>query len=158
MYARLRSFDEIQDSSIHARALLIFERFAKESRAVYTLSPAINGIGLIRGPAEATRRWLNVLQDPEPALVRYALGALGRTRDGSLFGPIGELLKHRDEEVRFAAIGALGYLGILGDRRAIPMLVPLLADKTEAGEVDNHGPMQTVGDLAHEALQKLEKV
>ena len=65
MYTAIRSFDEIQaklsetslmsqerglfhllewakeDESIHARALPIFERFANESRAVYTLSPSI---------------------------------------------------------------------------------------------------------------------
>src|SRR5271154_1688751 len=141
MYTPVRSFDEInpklsepssqerglfyllewakEDPSVHQRALPIFERFAEESRAVYTLAPAIDGIKLIRGPAEAKRRWLQLLRRPETALVRYALMALGRTRDSSMLGSIGDLLQHTDGEVRLSAVRALGYLG---SPDALPLL------------------------------------
>jgi len=68
------------------------------------------------------------------------LGELGDLDDPSAFDQIAQALdQHQPDEVRIAAIEALDSLG---DKRAIPLLQPLLADRD--GEV--RGAAQTVTD------------
>lgn len=47
-------------------------------------------------------------------------------------------------------------LGDLADPTAIPHLEKLLDDSTEAWEIDNHGPMLRVRDLAAESIRKIQ--
>jgi len=58
-----------------------------------------------------------------------------------------------NRQMRPAAIEALRQLG---DPRAIPHLFPMLDDKTDAWEEDNHGPTLRVCDLVDQAIRQLD--
>jgi HEAT repeat protein len=81
-------------------------------------------------------------------MIVAALGCLG---DSRAFRPLVAHLTSPDGYRRAAAAQALG---TLGDPRAIPHLMPLLDDRATAWQED-HGPTQTVADIAHAAMRRL---
>jgi HEAT repeat protein len=170
-----------KDAGTHAEALKVFQSELKTERDPWTVNWAISGIEKISGADEATRIRLSFLNHPRPELVTNVVGLM---KDPSCVQPLIELLTQRSEpNVRVTAIRVLGRIGgdsvlpalvtylsdptlrphvvealsELRDPRAIPYLQPLLNDKTPAWEVDNHGPMLHVSDLATEALAKLRR-
>ena len=87
-----------------------------------------------------------------PAVFGMIVSALGSLGDPRAFGPLVAYLSSPDSYRRGAAAQALG---ALGDSRAIPHLTALLDDRATAWQED-HGPEQTVADLARQALGRLE--
>lgn len=170
-----------QTPAIHPEALELFRASVMAWPDYMTASYAARGIELIAGPAEGRKIWLALLNHPKAELagaiaqsikdVSYvpvllellerrpewsiqlaAVRTLGRMKDRSAFEAIAKRLA--DRALRPHAVEALAELG---DPRAIAHLEPLLRDRTEAWEIDNHGPMLRVCDLAQDAIAQLRK-
>ena len=166
---------------IRETALAIFRATIQNPRDIYATIHAAQGIEAIASPDESRQVWLALLNDPRPAMVKPA-ACLARDRS---FGPtlIALLSKRQEPEVREVLVRALGRMrepAALGpmlecladpalrphvvealadynDSRGIPMLIPLLQDKTPAWPVDNHGPMLRVCDLAQDTIERLRR-
>jgi HEAT repeat protein len=79
-----------------------------------------------------------------------AIRVLGRIHDSAVLPALVEYLS--DPSLRPHVVEALSDQR---DSRAIPYLETLLSDKTPAWEIDNHGPMLHVCDLAKSAIERL---
>jgi HEAT repeat protein len=170
-----------QNSAIHQEALELFRASVMAWPDYMTASNAARGIELIAGPVEGRKIWLALLNQskaelagaiaqslkdvsfvpvllelidrrPEWSIQLAAVRTLGRMKDRAAFDAIRKRLA--DRGLRPHAVEALGELG---DPRAIADLEPLLTDRTEAWEIDNHGPMLRVCDLAKDAIAQLQK-
>lgn len=170
-----------QNPAIHQEALELFRANVMAWPDYMTASNAARGIELIAGPAEGRKTWLALLNHPKAELA----GSIATTlKDVSYVPILLELIERRPEwSIQLAAVRTLGRmkdraafeaiikrldnrplrphaveaLAELGDPRAIAHLEPLLRDRTEAWEEDNHGPMLRVCDLAQDAIARLRK-
>jgi len=170
-----------QTPAIHPEALELFRASVMAWPDYMTASYAARGIELIAGPAEGRKIWLALLNHPKAELA----GAIAQSiKDVSYVPVLLELMERRPEwSIQLAAVRTLGRmkhpsafdaiinrlnnrplrphvveaLAELGDPRAIPHLEPLLHDRTEAWEEDNHGPMLRVCDLAQAAIAHLRQ-
>jgi len=179
---RMRTWIRL-NPACHPAALEIFGQILANPLDGGTVNAALFGLEELGNKTEAQTARLNLIKSPNPDLVRTAL--LG-FRD-PLYAPLlVDLLTDRTEtEVRISLIRALGRmpsasklalpfivkflshrdlrphiadaLGDLGDPAAIPYLEQLLNDSTEAWEIDNHGPVLRVRDLAAESIRKINQ-
>lgn len=74
-----------------------------------------------------------------------ALKALGRSRHPLAFAPLSKAIGNREPAVRQAAAHALG---LLGDRRAIPLLRQVLDDQSGSVRGEAAGALLTLGDAS----------
>jgi HEAT repeat protein len=168
-----------REPAVHERALQIYREMFRSQRDPFTVTSAIRGIEHIAGIDEGRRLRLAIFDNPRAELVKNVVGTI---QDPSYVPALIELLHRRsDESIRTMTIRTLGRLrdpaafpalvqhlpdpklrpdvvealADLRDPRAIPHLQALLNDDTEAWEIDNHGPMLRVRDLARTALERL---
>jgi len=166
------------DASVHQEALPIFLGAVEHEDAPSAALNAARGVELIAGREEGRRAWTKLIEHAPmevaascasvvdvslaPVLLKTVerragvaiqvsfVRALGRMKYAPAYDAIVRRLA--DSDVRPHAIEALGELG---DARAVEHLTPLLGDRMEAWEEDNHGPMLRVGDLAKRAIVRL---
>ena len=168
------------DPRIRAEALEVFRKWADAAPDQYVAIQAAKGLRLVAGEEAFREVWLKLMTDPRESFV---LNTLHRTTEPVWVPVVLEMLERRSElSVRQSILCCLGQMqdrsvlpvllkylpdkdlqgyaviGLtrLGDPRAIPHLEPWLADKTPLWPVDNHGPMETMGDVAANAIKLLQ--
>jgi tetratricopeptide (TPR) repeat protein len=168
-----------QDPAIRPAALPLFRAALQSRQTPAGANKAVDGIALIAGRDEARGYRLALLQDHDMQTVRMTLLSID---DPACAPAMIETISLRPElDIRIAGLRQLGRiappLGFavlkkylddpplrphvveafadLRDPRAIPLLEPLLEDKTAAWPIDNHGPMLRVCDLAKESIDRL---
>ncbi|HMC77095.1 MAG TPA: HEAT repeat domain-containing protein [Vicinamibacterales bacterium] len=103
-----------------------------------TLRPLVTLLGWLRGPAveQALTRLLG-----RPEIRTEVIEAIVR-QDAGVVDRLVEQLSAGDDDTRLAAIGALGRIG---DRRAVPALTPLLAEQPPIA-IATAGALARIGD------------
>jgi eukaryotic-like serine/threonine-protein kinase len=103
---------------------------------------AADALGTIGGPA-VVEAVLDLMQDEDPFIRRSAVEILNTTSDDRTFDAlVNAVANDPDWWVRERAIDALAQLG---DTRAVPVLLPLLSQDTEAARVAIRA-LATIGD------------
>jgi hypothetical protein len=170
-----------KDSQIHPIALQMFRDSLATEEDPWTANRAISGIEHIVGPDQSRAIRFALLAHPRPELVAgivlgiedpsYAdvlINVLSRRPETNVqIAVIRKLGSLRDDAALPALVGCLDVaelrphaveaLGDLGNAYAIADLKPLLNDITPAWEVDNHGPMLRVCDLAKSSIERLRR-
>lgn len=168
-----------RDPDVHAEALTVFRKWAAAAPDQYVAIQAAKGLRIVAGEEAFREIWLKLLNDPRESFVlntlhlttepvwvpvvlemlerrtefsirQSILCCLGQMQDRSVLPVLLKYLPDKDLK-GYAVIG----LTRLGDPRAIPHLEACLADKTPLWPVDNHGPMETMGDAAANAIRAL---
>jgi len=170
-----------REKKIRPEALSLFQSVIPSETDPRAAITSAQGINLIAGNEQARSAWLKLLADPNP---RIAGGAASVLKDEELVPQLLQLLETQSDPVLITPImyklsqwkysaafegivrhlesnremrpSAIEALRKLGDPRAIPHLFPMLDDKTDAWEEDNHGPTLRVCDLAESAIRQLD--
>jgi HEAT repeat protein len=95
---------------------------------------------LAKGGRRSVPALLRALKDPDPEVVMFAAGALGKTRDASAIPHLAGILKHGDINVVQAAIESLGEL------RAVSML-DTLSDMLKGDSWLRFAVVHTLGEI-----------
>jgi len=178
---RMRTWIRL-NPNCHSAALRIFRQVLSNPLDGGTVNAALFGLEKLGHNAEAQEARLVLLESSQRDLVRTALLGFNDPQYAPMLVDL--LARRTDVDVRIALVRALGamlsaskitlpallthlpdpalrphvaeVLGDLGDPNAIPYLENLLKDRTPAWEIDNHGPMLYVSDLAAESIRKIK--
>ena len=148
---------------------------------------AVFEVGKLAGDEAANALWLELLDDPAPAMVMNAANQLGSSQNAAAYDPLTARLKRLGEAdpAIITVLSALGKLGdkrafeaiaahlnskqvhiraaavhaltYLGDVRALDALEPLRRDNTISGQEDRGGPTYTLGSEAKRAINTIRK-
>jgi HEAT repeat protein len=166
----------------HPEALRIFRQVLSNPLDGGTANAALYGLDELGCKSEAQGFRLQLLVSSKPDVVRTALLGFRNPKHAPMLLDL--LARQTDTDVRISVVRTLGRmqpasklvlpalvrllpdsdlrphiteaLGDLADPDAIPHLENLLEDSSEAWEIDNHGPMLRVSDLAAESIRRIK--
>jgi HEAT repeat protein len=128
---------------------------------------ALEALG--KGGRRSVPALVQALRDPDPEVVMFAAGALGKTRDPSAIPHLVEILKHKDLNVCQAAVESLGELRAVSTLGALGELLRghswlRFAVVHTLGEIGDPSSIRTLIDLLadeelrHSAVASLGKI
>ncbi len=169
-----------RDPALHAMALNALQTLATTTADPYVAIETAKAIRQLPDEAAYRSVWLSLLDDPR---LLIALNAAHGTTDVSWLATLTALLATRSEiPVRQAILLSIGKmkdrsalpllvahladadlkgyavlaLTSMGDPNAIPHLQPYLTDKTPLWPIDNHGPMELMGEAVANSIKQLQ--
>jgi HEAT repeat protein len=116
---------------------------------------AIRAVGKTKDPSKVALLIDRLALEPKVDTLSRLIDALGAIRAPQAVPALLELTKHADAFVRQDTAKALGKIG---DRRAIPALQALLADKVKPERRDEGGSISNMFSVAHEARKALARI